>query len=711
MFVKLYATDDEEHDFEYNFYVDWTDIASVKLEYGDDNESSFFNFYDREGEECFFIDTVLLGDFDEDNDKLNSWLRFFKEVIGHYSNSKSMRRKTNGKTGKTNDLGIDTKQTHTQSSFSAKDELSTQKEIETAYNKLLDILGDANEDISDLHGVNSQFNSIKQIIESAFKIKMSEARNELRAAMKDTIWDNLVIAFFGETNAGKSTIIETFRILFDDKRKKEDGLIVGDGRHDFTKTYEEYHLSISGHDFTLIDVPGIEGNEAEFKDVIKTALHKAHCVFYVQGHNKKPDRATAEKIKKYLGDWVKVYSVYNVRGGVSNYDEEEERETLLTSGVQKTENLIKTEFKSILGDVYAGHVTLQGLLAMSAKAEFSEQRDDLRRGQQKLLSYFDGSPGKVLQFSQFQTLTNLVEQKAGNFKTEIIEANKQKLISLASRIADEMEQVMDSQNEYLESLRTRLDTVKRDVCYNGLDSAKRNIGNKCKNAVDKAYGDLKADIFSLIGNESENIKWQAQHRQEVRMNELSNIIKSIVSEELFKVKSTANRKIKELDGIKLRPISFRSSVDINVDIDFTEALEELDVDWDDVANWVGKTAGTAAAGAALGSFIPGIGTLVGAGIGTVIGGIGHALSGDGGKADARKSASDAIEKARQKVKNNISSMLSSVLNEIDSQGRKLKSSIDKEKANIEELQDSLDCFDEDVRDFVNRIKHKQYGRI
>lgn len=54
-------------------------------------------------------------------------------------------------------------------------------------------------------------------------------------------------------------------------------------------------MSIGGHQFTLIDVPGIEGNEEEFKDVIQVALHKAHCVFYVQGHNKKPDEATAKK--------------------------------------------------------------------------------------------------------------------------------------------------------------------------------------------------------------------------------------------------------------------------------------------------------------------------------------------------------------------------------------------------------------------------------
>lgn len=299
--------------------------------------------------------------------------------------------------------------------------LSSKDEIKKAYKNLQEILQSTQRDVFDLNGVNSQFNTVKGKIAFAFDSKIKEAKKELDVALKDTVWDNLVIAFFGETNAGKSTIIETFRILFDDKRKKEDGLIVGDGRHDFTKTYEEYHLSIAGHPFTLIDVPGIEGNESEFKDVIKTALHKAHCIFYVQGHNKKPDRATAEKIKKYLGDWVKVYSIYNVRGGVSNYDEEEERETLITSGILKAESLIRAEFKTILGDVYAGHVTLQGLLAMSAKASFSSKREDLIRGQQKLLKYFGGSADKVLEFSQFKTLITLVEQKSSNFKSEIIE--------------------------------------------------------------------------------------------------------------------------------------------------------------------------------------------------------------------------------------------------------------------------------------------------
>lgn len=589
--------------------------------------------------------------------------------------------------------------------------LSSKDEIKKAYKNLQEILQSTQRDVFDLNGVNSQFNTVKGKIAFAFDSKIKEAKKELDVALKDTVWDNLVIAFFGETNAGKSTIIETFRILFDDKRKKEDGLIVGDGRHDFTKTYEEYHLSIAGHPFTLIDVPGIEGNESEFKDVIKTALHKAHCIFYVQGHNKKPDRATAEKIKKYLGDWVKVYSIYNVRGGVSNYDEEEERETLITSGILKAESLIRAEFKTILGDVYAGHVTLQGLLAMSAKASFSSKREDLIRGQQKLLKYFGGSADKVLEFSQFKTLITLVEQKSSNFKSEIIEANKQKLISLAGNIATDIEQVMESQKNYLANLELNLRTINREVCNNSMDSALRNITNKTRNAITSAYGELKSEIFNLIDNEPSNINQLAEQYQEDVIENLENRIKSIVNDELKKVRDTANRKIKDLDGVNIKPIQFNQSIDLETEIDFSGALGELDIDLADVLSWTAKTAGTAATGALVGSFIPGIGTLIGAGVGAFVGGIAHACSGDGGKADARKSVSDAIGKATQRAKNNVKSMLAPVIRDMDIQKRQLTNSVKTELTNIEELQETLDTFDVEISEFVNELKHKRYGRI
>ena len=716
-----------------SFSVEWSEVATIKHMMNsfyiqkssgttsNDLKISDYSLFDKKVENSSPVVTLLKGVFTnkEQNSKMTKEQLFseFEEQLKQlpYKDGRTVLKNEEPKDKKVVIGSLSNAKHESVDALSDKNKssqsLSSKDEIKKAYKTLHDILQSTQLDVFDLNGVNSQFNTVKEKIAFAFDSKIKEAKKELDVALKDTVWDNLVIAFFGETNAGKSTIIETFRILFDDKRKKEDGLIVGDGRHDFTKTYEEYHLSIAGHPFTLIDVPGIEGNESEFKDVIKTALHKAHCIFYVQGHNKKPDRATAEKIKKYLGDWVKVYSIYNVRGGVSNYDEEEERETLITSGILKAESLIRAEFKTILGDVYAGHVTLQGLLAMSAKASFSSKREDLIRGQQKLLKYFGGSADKVLEFSQFKTLITLVEQKSSNFKSEIIEANKQKLISLAGNIATDIEQVMESQKNYLANLESNLRTINREVCNNSMDSALRNITNKTRNAITSSYGELKSEIFDLIDNEPSNINQLAEQYQEDVIENLENRIKSIVNDELKKVRDTANRKIKDLDGVNIKPIQFNRTIEVGADIDFTGALEELDIDFSDVLSWTAKTAGTAAAGAVVGSFIPFVGTLIGAGVGAVVGGIAHACSGDGGKADARKSVSDAIGKATQRAKSNVNSMLAPVIRDMDSQKRQLSNSVKKELANIEELQDTLETFDVEMSEFVNGLKHKHYGRI
>lgn len=716
-----------------SFSVEWSEVATIKHMMNsfyiqkssgttsNDLKISDYSLFDKKVENSSPVVTLLKGVFTnkEQDSKMTKEQLFseFEEQLKQlpYKDGRTVQKNEEPKDKKVVIGSLSNAKHESGDVLSDKNKssqsLSSKDEIKKAYKTLHDILQSTQLDVFDLNGVNSQFNTVKEKIAFAFDSKIKEAKKELDVALKDTVWDNLVIAFFGETNAGKSTIIETFRILFDDKRKKEDGLIVGDGSPDFTKTYEEYHLSIAGHPFTLIDVPGIEGNESEFKDVIKTALHKAHCVFYVQGHNKKPDRVTAEKIKKYLGDWVKVYSIYNVRGTVSNYDEEEERETLITPGVLKSESLILAEFKTILGDVYAGHVTLQGLLAMSAKASFSPKREDLIRGQQKLLKYFDGSADKVLEFSQFKTLTTLVAQKALNFKSEIIEANKQKLVSLAGNIAADIEQVMESQKSYLANLDSNLRTINREVCNNSMDSALRNITNKTRNAITSSYGELKSRIFNLINEEPENINQLTEQNQQEVIKNLENRIKSIVNDELKKVRDTANRKIKDLDGVNIKPIQFNQSIDLETEIDFSGALGELDIDLADVLSWTAKTAGTAATGALVGSFIPGIGTLIGAGVGAVVGGIAHACAGDGGKADARKSVSDAIGKATQRAKNNVKSMLAPVIRGMDIQKRQLTNSVKTELTNIEELQETLDTFDVEISEFVNELKHKRYGRI
>ena len=206
----------------------------------------------------------------------------------------------------------------------------TPKEIiANDYNSIIAQLNIAQKEIINLFANNTKVQEVQTEYVKAIEKDIASSKNLMHETLEGMVWNNLVIAFFGETNAGKSTIIETMRVLFDEKRKKRmkgstagiDGMIIGDGSPDYTKVYDEYKLNVHGKPVILIDVPGIEGKEEDFIDDIKRALKQAHVVFYVQGENKKPDAVIAAKIKKYLNDWVNVYSIYNIKGKEGNYDE------------------------------------------------------------------------------------------------------------------------------------------------------------------------------------------------------------------------------------------------------------------------------------------------------------------------------------------------------------------------------------------------------
>ena len=654
------------------------------------NTAFWTNLFTKMAQAAKNVSDSTRGDSNDQNFLMTNPSNSTYKTQSELNRVKTNEGKTNSQTSKPNML--------------SNEKLSTKDNIENAYSQLIEIINDAYSDIAGLKGVNRKFDEIKNNVVSVFNSQVKDAKDQLAKAKNETVWDNLVIAFFGETNAGKSTIIETFRILFDPNRKKEDGLIVGDGQHDFTKTYCEYKLSISGKPFTLIDVPGIEGKEEDFRDTIKTALQKAHIVFYINGRNKKPDKATANKIKNYLGDWVKVYSVYNVRGGVSDYDEEEDRETLFTEGVKKNGSLIKEEFKKILGDVYKGNLTIQAKLAMCAKASFSKKRDDLIKDQQKLLRHFEGSPEKVLQFSQFQTIVNLVDEKSANFKKEIIEANKQKLISLALRIANDISNTMVSQKTYVDGLKGNLNVAEREICNNMLNNAQHSISSTVKTMIDSSFGDLKSYAFGCINRGDSNLKHNVDNYQHKCFYDLKNKITYRVKDSLKKVEQTSNRKLEKLDGVNIKPLSFNKYIDFDAEIDFTEAFEELDVDFSDVVNFVGKTSGTALAG----FFVGGpIGALIGAGVGI----ISSAITSDDGKADARKSVSDAINKAKDKANRDVNKSLASVFENLRRVSKDLKKAIQTEKRNINTLQEAIDDFDNDINRYVSQLKQQRYGRI
>ena len=78
---------------------------------------------------------------------------------------------------------------------------------------------------------------------------VSNIKYHLEILSKIAEWDRLNVSFFGETNAGKSTIIESLI--------NGDGGSIGDGYKDFTKTINK----ITYENINLMDMPGIEGRE------------------------------------------------------------------------------------------------------------------------------------------------------------------------------------------------------------------------------------------------------------------------------------------------------------------------------------------------------------------------------------------------------------------------------------------------------------------
>lgn len=118
-----------------------------------------------------------------------------------------------------------------------------------------------------------------------------ESLKELESLKNNEEWENFTIAFYGETGVGKSTLIECLRLFFKERSKRDqqerfkslysnyvkndrggghallelekfqDGAIIGDGRSDFTLETKSYTLKHNNKTFTLLDVPGIEGDE------------------------------------------------------------------------------------------------------------------------------------------------------------------------------------------------------------------------------------------------------------------------------------------------------------------------------------------------------------------------------------------------------------------------------------------------------------------
>ncbi|EMO4162476.1 hypothetical protein [Morganella morganii] len=110
------------------------------------------------------------------------------------------------------------------------------------FNKLYaDIGRNIEQTLADIAGLNvdnedgkKQLNAMTeqlQTLQNTFNLKLAYLQEHAE-------WDKFTLAFFGETNAGKSTIIESLRIVFDETTRRQ---LLENNQNDLQKSEQELH--------------------------------------------------------------------------------------------------------------------------------------------------------------------------------------------------------------------------------------------------------------------------------------------------------------------------------------------------------------------------------------------------------------------------------------------------------------------------------------
>lgn len=465
-----------------------------------------------------------------------------------------------------------------------------------------------------------------------------------------------------------------------------DGQIIGTGKSDFTQGNVPYTLEYQGKTFELIDVPGIEGNESRFINLVQEAVAKAHLVFYVNGTNKKPEKATAAKIRSYLRRGSSVCPLVNVRGSADSYEFEEDRESLGQGGANKTLKQTEAVLAEALGEdvLLPGHC-VQGLIGFCSLAyeprfrgtTIHPSRDsDLVRQQLNYLNHFDGTEA-MYQFCQMASVAEVLKGKMSTFREDIVESNKAKVRDLLGENLDVLNETLKSYETFVVKVAPEFDKCRAAIkeavtSFERLAiSARRNVYNelfnklveRSDNIVSDNFGepeDIKRDIESALDQLSDHAQSELEANLEKNLDDLQSRLEKSVERLLEDVERVDLEQKIQTDHVS--SWNFQHSKDMGWNLGLG-----------DFGSFAFQIVSYAKNGAIMGSLIPVKGTLIGSAIGAALGTVMALLNLFMSKAHrTRKSQAEVrkkIEKERGKklaeIEPEVSSLMNSIRNGVD----------------------------------------------
>lgn len=423
----------------------------------------------------------------------------------------------------------------------------------------------------------------------------------------------------------------------EEKRKNEqrvDGLIIGTGEADFTKGNTVYTLTHKEKIFQLMDVPGIEGNEKKYEHLVREAIAKAHLVFYVNGTNKKPEKATAEKIQAYLRRGTQVFPIVNIRGNADSYEFPEDRTSLGNDETNKALEQTMSVLKSVLKqDVLLSGHCIQGLIAFSSLATHQgspqtsihrSREEDLVVQQRNYLKHFENHKA-MFDFSQIVVITQILNNKLETFKEDIVESNKIKVRELLSenvKILQDSEQqhqifIGKLEPEFTKCRQSITDAIKaferkiKPMRKNLYEEFFQKINDYTDTIVEKHYGD-KDIIERKIEQEFQKLK-----------NDLEQKLQGVFAKEIESLRADIGESIQRFIQ-DVQRVEFQEQTDIDFEkcnLKFAYNFVELDMGlgWKGWGGILFQVGSYAFAGFGIGSVFPVVGNVIGTAVGAAVG--------------------------------------------------------------------------------------------
>ncbi|GAA8324451.1 hypothetical protein HpNP14_08290 [Helicobacter pylori] len=357
----------------------------------------------------------------------------------------------------------------------------------------------------------------------------------------------------------------------------QDGAIIGNGRSDFTTKTKSYTLKHNNKTFTLLDVPGIEGDEKKVIQQISNATQKAHAISYVTKKPTPPQKGeegkegTIEKIQKQLDSQTEVWTIFNK----SINNPRAFKDGLIDGSERESLKILNEKMKNILGGHYKGHQIVSAQMAFYGLASALLPESGFYKNKQKFLEVFKEEE-LLLYKSRFKQLGGFIaETLLENLCAKIIESNCNKALKVIEKLQEAIITTIDRQ---IDPTIREIKNHHKEVCDN-LDRSKgKYISNLTKSAfteTERFKSDFREEMHARIddGIESEECKTMFKHELQKGMEKSgenikrrSNECKERFVEEIKKDIEQFEERIKD-SLVNLNRINIGSGFDPIINID------------------------------------------------------------------------------------------------------------------------------------------------